>query len=68
MVSLERNGNGTYSWDDLLIEKIDGRWYIFWTDLDGITAPIADFSTLREVRTWIYEEVPLTPNYPKEEK
>ena len=64
MVSLERNGNGTYSWDDLLIEKIDNRWYVFWTDLDGVAAPIADFATLRETRTWIYYNVARTPNYP----
>jgi hypothetical protein len=59
MVSLHRNDDGTYTFDDLSIESINARWYVFWTDLDGVTSPIADFSTLREVRQWIYYNVPV---------
>lgn len=55
MVSLERTDHGNYAYKDLLIENINGRWYVFDEWFVDSLMPLADFATLREVRAWLYE-------------
>jgi hypothetical protein len=53
MVALEHVDHGLYRHSHYSIEKMSGRWFVFdWDVMDWV----ADFATLRQVRSWLYKE------------